>query len=175
MFRIEVDKEDMGFDAAHFISYGGKCERLHGHNYRVSAALEGPLTGDRYVFDFVELKDALRRICKKLDHYFLLPERSRVLQIRRLEREWEIRFQDRRYLLPAEDVVALPLDNITAERLAEYLAGELLAELQASGAAGRLTCLEVGVEEAPGQAAFYRRRLADGRPPADAGPPAGSG
>ncbi len=168
MFRIEVDKQDMGFDAAHFISYGGKCERLHGHNYRVSAALEGPLTADRYVFDFVELKAILRGLCKRLDHYFLLPARSPVLQIRRTEREWEIRFQDRRYLLPAEDVVPLPLDNITAERLAEWLAGELRTALQAAGGADRLTALEVGVEEAPGQAAFHRLILGAASPDAPA-------
>ena len=159
MFRIEVDKEDMGFDAAHFISYGGKCERLHGHNYRVSAALEGPLTADRYVFDFVELKAVLRSICKRLDHYFLLPEKSPVLRIRRQEREWEIRFEERRYVLPEQDVVPLPLDNITAERLAEWLAGELREALRALPGAAALTALEVGVEEAPGQAAFYRLPL----------------
>jgi 6-pyruvoyltetrahydropterin/6-carboxytetrahydropterin synthase len=155
MFRIVVKKEDMGFDAAHFISFGGKCERLHGHNYRVSVALEGSLTPDRYVFDFVELKSIVRGICKPLDHYFLLPEKSETLQIRRLEREWEIRFQDRRYLLPEQDVVALPVDNITAERLAEHLCGEIVAALGRPHP-GNLTAVEVGVEEAPGQTAFYR-------------------
>ena len=45
----------MRFISAHFITYGGKCERLHGHNYGVLAEIEGSLNEDHLVFDFTVL------------------------------------------------------------------------------------------------------------------------
>lgn len=159
MYRVTVEKGYLSFSAAHFISYMGKCERLHGHNYGVSLTLEGELTEDAYVFDFVELKRVVRRICDSLDHRFLLPAKSEELDVRGGEgSEWEIRFEDRRYVLPAQDVLSLPIDNITAERLAEYVCEqflEALAEYQMSN----LTTITVGVEEAEGQTAYYVHRL----------------
>jgi 6-pyruvoyl tetrahydropterin synthase/QueD family protein len=158
MYRVVVEKGYLSFSASHFISFGGKCERLHGHNYAVSVALEGGLTEDRYVFDFVVLKKIVRQICDSLDHHFLLPERSQDLRIQELDREWEIRFEDRRYVLPAKDVLSLPVDNITAERLAEYICAQLLEALQGHDVTN-LTSVTVGVEEAPGQTAFYQQVL----------------
>jgi 6-pyruvoyltetrahydropterin/6-carboxytetrahydropterin synthase len=161
MYRVLVEKAYLSFSVAHFISYAGKCERLHGHNYAVSVELEGPLTGDRYVVDFVILKRIARQICDALDHHFLLPQSSGCLDIRESEGEWEIRFGSRRYVLPAEDVLPLPVDNITAERLAEYICGQLIAALRAENVdgVGTLTTVTVGVEESPGQTAYYRHRL----------------
>ena len=155
MHKVEVNKGNLSFSAAHFITFGGKCERLHGHNYAVSAILEGNLTEDRYVFDFVELKKTIRRICDRLDHHFLLPIQAQHLDIREADEEWEIRFQNRRYVFPAEDVLVLPVDSITAERLAEYICGQLVSSLKEQGRLS-LTSITVGVEEAPGQTAFYR-------------------
>lgn len=156
MYRVVVEKGNLSFSAAHFISFGGKCERLHGHNYVVSVELEGELTEDRYVFDFVVLKKIIRQICDALDHRFLLPQQSKDLDVKKTDGEWEIRFEDRRYVLPAQDVLALPVDNITAERLAEYICGQLVEALQEHDVAN-LTAVTVGVEEADGQTAFYQR------------------
>ena len=49
------------------------CERLHGHNYRVWAEVEGPLDENQYVIDFIALRDALKTITDELDHHMLLP------------------------------------------------------------------------------------------------------
>ncbi len=163
MYSVVVEKEYLSFSVAHFISFGGKCERLHGHNYAVSAELVGELTEDRYVLDFVVLKRIVRQICDRLDHHFLLPQYSKSLDMEEANGEWEIRFEDRRYVLPGEDVLALPLDNITAERLAEYICDQLVAELQQQAVDGLegLSAITVGVEESPGQTAFYHRPFAD--------------
>ncbi len=158
MHRIEVNKGNLNFSAAHFISVGGKCERRHGHNYPVSIVMEGELTEDRYVFDFVELKKIIRRICERIDHHFLLPMRSQHLDIHKADGEWMIRFENRRYVFPADDVLVLPVDNITAERLAEYICAQLVEMLPAYEQA-HLNVLTVGVEEAPGQTAFYQHVL----------------
>jgi len=68
--------------------------------------------------------------------------------------------------MPAEDVLPLPVDNITAERLAEYICGQLIAALQAHDVDGldNLTSVTVGVEESPGQTAFYQHRLSPAAP-----------
>lgn len=163
MHRVIVEKGYLSFSAAHFISFMGKCERLHGHNYGVSVELEGALTEDAYVFDFVLLKRIVRQICDSLDHRFLLPEESEELDVRQGEGEWEIRYENRRYVLPAADVLSLPIDNITAERLAEYICGQLLEAL-AKHDISHLTAVTVGVEEAPGQTAYYRHSFTRDRP-----------
>lgn len=159
--KVIVEKGNLRFNAAHFITFGGKCERLHGHNYAVSVTLEGPLTPDSYVFDFVELKKIVRRISETLDHRFLLPLHNQHLKIQQDEGSWELEFKERRYVFPARDVMPLPVDNITAERLAEYIWREIARELRASGGDHLLT-LTVGVEEAPGQTAFYSQGLSEG-------------
>jgi len=156
MHRVTIEMGNLRFSAAHFISFAGKCERLHGHNYAVSVSLEGELTEDRYVFDFVELKALTKALCDRLDHRFLLPRNSRCLEVRETDGEVEIRFKERRYVFPRQDVLDLPLDNITAERLAQYLTAELTA---AVGPNDNLVLIEVGVEEAPGQTAYFRQHL----------------
>jgi 6-pyruvoyltetrahydropterin/6-carboxytetrahydropterin synthase len=54
----------------------------------------------------------------------------------------------------------LPVDNITAERLAEYLWREVARELAANGG-DQLSTLTVGVEESPGQTAYFSRELSE--------------
>jgi 6-pyruvoyltetrahydropterin/6-carboxytetrahydropterin synthase len=67
MYEVRVEAE---FAAAHFLTdYHGKCERLHGHNYRVLAhARGGELGPGGMLLDFGVLKGALREACAKLDH-----------------------------------------------------------------------------------------------------------
>ena len=49
--------------------YNGKCENLHGHNYKVYAHVRGEkLNEGGMLMDFSALKKALREVCKKLDH-----------------------------------------------------------------------------------------------------------
>ena len=67
MYSVRVEAE---FAAAHFLShYRGKCEQLHGHNYRVRLWARGSALNDGgMLVDFALLKDALRQACKTLDH-----------------------------------------------------------------------------------------------------------
>ena len=159
-FKVNVEKGNLHFDAAHFITYGGKCEHLHGHNYTFSITLEGPLTPDSYVFDFVVLKEIGRRVSDPLDHRFLLPINNPHLMLLHENEYWEIKFEGRRYVFPDRDVYPLPVDNITAERLAEYIWKEVAHEVCERGG-NNLTILTVGVEEAPGQGAYYSHSLSN--------------
>lgn len=67
MFEVRVTAD---FAAAHFLKdYNGKCENLHGHNYKVYAHVRGnKLNEGGMLLDFTKLKAALRSVCKKLDH-----------------------------------------------------------------------------------------------------------
>ena len=67
MFEVRVEAD---FAAAHFLKdYNGKCENLHGHNYKVFAHVRGNnLNEGGMLLDFSKLKDALRKTCKILDH-----------------------------------------------------------------------------------------------------------
>jgi len=61
------------FGAAHFLrQYKGKCERLHGHNWKldVYVAADG-LNADSMVIDFVEAKAAIGAVLDRYDHYHL--------------------------------------------------------------------------------------------------------
>ena len=49
------------FDAAHnLVHYHGKCEKLHGHTYHMSVTLKGTPDEEGMVFDFTELKKAVK-------------------------------------------------------------------------------------------------------------------
>lgn len=157
-FQVTIAKNSLHFAASHFITYNGKCEFLHGHNYGLSITLEGPLTEDSFVFDFVALKKIARRICESLDHRFLLATRNPHLTIQKEDHHWQIGYKESRYSFPEKDVNPLPVDNITAERLAEYIWGQMVEELAKSGV-NQLSTLTIGVEESEGQAAFYSHAL----------------
>jgi 6-pyruvoyltetrahydropterin/6-carboxytetrahydropterin synthase len=70
MFEVCVEHT---FAAAHALrNYRGKCENVHGHNYRVQVGVEGrELDENGLLFDFVELKKGLRATSEYLDHQFL--------------------------------------------------------------------------------------------------------
>lgn len=58
------------FEAAHHLtSYKGAPEAVHGHSWRVEAALAAPdLDAEGMAFDFVEVQAALRELAARLDH-----------------------------------------------------------------------------------------------------------
>ena len=70
MYEISVDES---FAAAHNLrAYHGKCEDLHGHNYKVRVVLEGKeLDSTGLLYDFVHLKKVIQDVIKSLDHKYL--------------------------------------------------------------------------------------------------------
>ena len=67
MYSVRIEDS---FAAAHFLTrYHGKCERLHGHNYRVRVTARGAqLDEGGMLVDFGILKGALRTVLTELDH-----------------------------------------------------------------------------------------------------------
>jgi len=67
MFKVRIEGS---FAAAHrLVHYNGKCERLHGHNYKVRVWAEGETLGEGgMLVDFGLLKKALNEVLLSLDH-----------------------------------------------------------------------------------------------------------
>ncbi len=65
--------KDFKFDAAHnLINYHGKCEKLHGHTYKLRVILEGQPDSEGMIMDFVELSGLVKeKIISRLDHSYL--------------------------------------------------------------------------------------------------------
>jgi 6-pyruvoyltetrahydropterin/6-carboxytetrahydropterin synthase len=70
MFEVSVDET---FSSGHALrGYKGKCENVHGHNYKVRVTLAGPeLDSIGLLYDFVHLKKAIQDVIRTLDHRFL--------------------------------------------------------------------------------------------------------
>ncbi len=70
MFEITVDET---FSAGHALrGYKGKCENVHGHNYKVRVLLAGPeLDQIGLLCDFVHVKKVIKDVIASLDHRFL--------------------------------------------------------------------------------------------------------
>lgn len=158
-FSVRVTKDHLVFSAAHFITFAGNvCERLHGHNWRVAVSLDGPLDENRYVFDFIALRDALQAIVNELDHHVLLPTRHRTISVVEENDEVVTRFESRRWVFPREDCVLLPVENTTTELIADWIAGRLLESLPAADRQ-RLETVRVEVEENFGQWGIVQRKI----------------
>jgi 6-pyruvoyltetrahydropterin/6-carboxytetrahydropterin synthase len=67
MYQLFVEEH---FDAAHYLpNYHGKCEKLHGHRFKVVARLEAArLDETGLAYDFAQLKQHLREVLARFDH-----------------------------------------------------------------------------------------------------------
>ena len=160
-FRVSVTKDYLVFASAHFITFAGhRCEGLHGHNYRVSVTIEGRLNEEAwFVFDFVELKRIMRKLCDEIDHLVLLPTQSDRVQVSEQGDNVHVSVDGRpRYVFPRRDCALLPIPNTTVEMLARLLTSRLKETLGAA-AVEPLTAIEMEVEENFGQTAVYRETL----------------
>ena len=70
MFEVTIEET---FAAGHALrNYRGKCENVHGHNYRCQGTLEGEqLDSIGLLVDFVELKRVVHTVLDRMDHQWL--------------------------------------------------------------------------------------------------------
>ena len=123
---FEISK-DFVFSAAHQIRFhGGKCERLHGHNWRVRVhARASELNKIGMVIDFADLQKIVAEIGSRFDH-------QNVNEVPPFDRE-----------------------NTTAELLARFFYQETKRAL-AEREGGRVRVSRVEVWENEGSLAIYR-------------------
>ena len=70
MYTLKVEG---AFEAAHrVVNYPGKCDRLHGHNWKVEALVKGTELDELgMLVDFKAIKGALKEALERFDHRFL--------------------------------------------------------------------------------------------------------
>jgi len=156
-WSIDIQKEYFKFSAAHFLIFpDGTAERLHGHNYRVFVALEAALSAHGLVLDFKRVKPVIRALLDELDEHWLVPgEHANLAVSRRGDGTTEVRFADRYYAAPDEDVLVLPINNVSAENLATWVGRQLLQRLRDKFGDVRIVHLSCAVEETAGQRGVY--------------------
>ena len=159
-WSISIHKDYLKFSAAHFLIFpDGSAERLHGHNYKVFVEVHGPLDRHGLVMNFKEIKPLVREVVDELDEYVLIPGlHHELVATRGADGLTSIRYRERRYSLPSDEVLILPISNSSAENLATYVAGEVRRRLAERYPGMQPEALEVGVEETPGQRGVYRWR-----------------
>ncbi len=157
-----VAREQYKFSCAHMTVFpDGTKERLHGHNYQVGAVLELTDVSFAHMIAFAPIKDALAAICLAFRERVLLAERNPYFELVRDDgEELELRLCGKRYVLPREDALLLPIDNIAVEPLAAHIADLLLAKLGGTLPVGVVSALEVTLHESPGQGASCHVALA---------------
>lgn len=178
---VMIRGEDLKFSCAHFVSYEGFRERLHGHNYTVEVEVSGPMCQtDGYVIDFGILKMHIRLLCKSLNERILVPEKSASLQIRLVsshERssaaalsscgsgevdehfpesgQVELVCGNAFFSFPKSDCAILPIAFSTAEELSRFLTTKLEQVLRPDLDNRQIQTITVRVFERPTQAASY--------------------
>jgi len=125
MFEVTVEHS---FAAGHSLrEYKGKCENVHGHNYRIQVTVEGEeLNRIGLLVDFVELKKAVRAVCEVLDHQFI------------------------------NDLEPFTIVNPSAENIAKYLYDNVDAMLNLSRYSPPVRISQVKVWETDTSIALYR-------------------
>ena len=153
--RIVVARAEHKFSCAHMTVFpDGTAERLHGHNYTVAVAIDVADIRFDSLIDFGAIKRAVRALCGELRERTIIAERNPRLEVvRRGGGEVELRLCGKRYVLPEEDVLFLPIENATAEELSAFCANRLEAQLRPTLGRSVAVGLEVRVEESPGQGA----------------------
>ena len=155
-YSIKVYKQYFNFASSHFLIFkDGTREPLHGHNYRVMIKGDAPKLEGDMVFDFLDIKPIVREVCDSLDHKLLLPGENLGLEIQTQGKNYLVQTPDKsNFSFPVDDVLVLPIQNTSAERLAIYISSEIRKATKEKFNFSFET-LEVEVEETPGQSAIY--------------------
>lgn len=147
---LHIDKESHKFSAAHYTIFSAtERERLHGHNYSVSARIVAPLGGNGFAADYNVYKRRIASVCAQLDEYMLLAADSPHQTITEEGDSYRVCFNGETMRFLKSDTLVLPLRNATVEEFSHYLLQQLLTQCEGEA----LLELELWVASGPGQRA----------------------
>lgn len=150
---LYIDKESHKFSAAHYTIFSAtERERLHGHNYSVSAMIAAPMGDNGFAADYNVYKNRIKTLCDELDEYMILPEHSPHQSIEEDGDNYRVRFNGEEMLFLKSDTLVLPIRNATVEEFSHLLLERLL-ELSGSDV---LAEVQLCVASGPGQKACAR-------------------
>jgi 6-pyruvoyltetrahydropterin/6-carboxytetrahydropterin synthase len=156
-YRLHIRKEALKFSAAHMTVFpDGTKESLHGHNYRTELTVEFDTQSLDQMIAFSEFKKGMKRICASWDEKVILAANCPHMKIvSDSAKEIEFTLCGKRYALPKDETILLPIDNVVTEALAREFLVQLVAELDPRILRAPVTLLELKVEEITGQGASY--------------------
>lgn len=149
---LHLAKQNFKFSAAHFLIFDAeRAEKLHGHNYQVTVDLEVPPEADLatsgFFVDFNVFKSEIKAAVDEWDEHILLPSKQADMKFTQSGPSLEVRFRDRYYVFPANEVILLPVTNTSVEQLSRLLAERFYAAFRTHG----VHRVRVSVEETRGQ------------------------
>jgi len=145
---LVIDKEAHKFSAAHYTIFSAQeRERLHGHNYSVSARFVAPMGNNGFSADYNVYKSRLKALCDELDEYMVLAGDSPYQSIEQQGENYVVRFAQDEMRFLCSDTLILPITNATVEEFSHYLLGRLLDNSKGDD----LREVEVCVSSGPGQ------------------------
>ncbi|MEM0953875.1 MAG: 6-carboxytetrahydropterin synthase [Pseudomonadota bacterium] len=148
---IHIDKESHKFSVAHFTVFSEtERERLHGHNFSVSARVVVPVDENGLTGDYVVYKNKIRDLCDSLDEYTLIPSLSPHLHIEEDGDYYRVTHHEDTLVLLKADTLIIPVRNTTVEDLSHYLT-EKVIEDKAFLESQDVREVEVMVSSGPGQ------------------------
>jgi 6-pyruvoyltetrahydropterin/6-carboxytetrahydropterin synthase len=142
---LYIDKQAHKFSAAHFTIFSAtERERLHGHNYSVSARIVAPMGDNGFAADYNVYKSRLAALCEDLDEYMILAGDSPHQSIEEGGHSYRVEFAGEQMSFLKSDTLVLPIRNATVEEFSRYLlqrllnlsAGEDLREIELCVASG---------------------------------------
>ena len=148
MTTLYIDKESHKFSAAHYTIFSAsERERLHGHNYSVSARIVAPMGDNGFAADYNVYKNLIARVCESLDEYMILAGDSPYQSIVDEGANYRVRFAEDEMLFLKTDTLVLPVRNATVEEFSRYL----LAQLVSASEREDIREIELCVASGPGQ------------------------
>jgi 6-pyruvoyltetrahydropterin/6-carboxytetrahydropterin synthase len=147
---MQVTKE-FTFDSAHFLpQYYGKCERMHGHTYRLQVTVEGEVGENGLVIDFVILKRIVKsKVLDKLDHQVI----NDVIEIASAENTakwiWDQLVDLKSHIRQQLEDPNLP------ESITKYFRDQTDGEIDASEFSDQVRLVEVKLWETPSSCVTY--------------------
>ncbi|MEH6635615.1 MAG: 6-carboxytetrahydropterin synthase [Halioglobus sp.] len=145
---LYIDKESHKFSAAHYTIFSAtERERLHGHNYSVSARIVAPMGENGFSADYNVYKKRLAALCESLDEYMLLAGASPYQQIEEAGPCFRVTYDGQAMLFLQSDTLVLPIANATVEEFSYYL----LQRLVEDSVDDDLREIELCVASGPGQ------------------------
>lgn len=126
---LEIHKEEFSFSAGHFTIFSAtEREQLHGHNYYVSVSFNFKIDANGLSFDYRIYKKKILALCEQLDRHFLLPTQSPFLKLEEDGDYLLAHFNHKKLPFLREDVITLPLTNITIEELSHWFLQKILGD-----------------------------------------------
>ncbi len=129
-FSIEQNEKQFQISVAHFVVGEDYSEAIHGHNIGVRVIVSGQLNKKtRMVIDFLKLNPLVEKLLEQWDHRTLIPSKSSEFTPTIVGSQVEWTHRGKAYSIPKDDVLLLPISNVTVEELANLFVNDLAKEI----------------------------------------------